>query len=147
MNKTPNDAVEACKRQSAHGPAYPEGYCAKAVREMLGAPSSGDVDHDGDADAMDAWEKVPAAHRHVTSDPHKIPRGVPVFISGGTEGHGHVVVATGYYGRCFSTDMKRAGFFDKQDIADVVRWVHNGRLLGWTDQIGGVSVPVGGVKR
>lgn len=136
-----NVAIRNARQQSRSGPRFNTGYCALAVRTMMGVPSSGDFDHDGDADAMDAWERVPEAHKHRTTDPRKIPRGAAVFWSGGSEGHGHVAIATGWFSRCYSTDITRDGYFDRVPISEIHdRWGLT--LLGWTDQLGGKDIPV-----
>lgn len=118
-------------------PTHDIGMCLKAVRECYGIPALGDFDGDGDADAMDAWKA--AKHKHRVSDPRKIPRGVPVFWSGGTRRHGHVAIATGFVGRCWSTDIKRAGFFDKAPI-DLITERWGMTLLGWVEDLNGRRV-------
>lgn len=86
-------------------------------------------------DAGTAWDN--AKKKHKTSNPMAIPRGVPVFFE--TPGVAdHVVVSLGD-GLCISTDIARRGQVDICKIADIVtRW--NAPLLGWTEDLNGVTV-------
>lgn len=86
--------------------------------------------------ATSAWEH--AVHKHPETDPTKIPRGVPVFWTGGSHGYGHVAVSRGG-GSCWTTDLIRPGKVDVARIADVhARWGLT--LVGWTEDINGVRV-------
>lgn len=114
------------------------GWCAVFTRTAFGAPAIGDHDGDGAADAEDVWKA--AKHKHPETNPARIPRGVPVFWSGGAGDHGHAAVSAGN-ALMWSTDVKRPGYVDLVPIDDVRRkW--GLQLLGWTEDINGVSVYV-----
>lgn len=130
-------AIMHARRQSIDGPPFGVGECLMRVRMCYGIAPAGDFDGDGDADAMDAWERAHFRHRDL--NPTAIPRGVPVFWSGGSHGHGHVAIATGD-GKCWSTDILRPGMFDLVPISDIhAKW--GLLLLGWTEDLNGVRVP------
>lgn len=112
------------------------GWCAVFTRSAFGQPAIGDFDGDGAADAEDMWKA--AKHKHPETNPARIPRGVPIFWSGGASDHGHAAVSAGQ-GLMWSTDIKRAGHVDLAPIDDVRRkWGMN--LLGWTEDLNGVRV-------
>lgn len=116
-------------RSKSPRPTSEPGYCLREVRECYGVPAAA-------LDATQAWDQ--AKRRHPQTDPRKIPRGVPVFWLGGSGGHGHVAISTGW-GRCWSTDILRAGFFDRVPIDAICdRWGLT--LVGWTEDLNGVRV-------
>lgn len=121
--------VAAARQQSEHGPQADEGMCLMMVRSCYGiGPKAGD--------AIGAWRD---AKKHRTSDPNAIPRGYPIFWSGGSKGHGHVAISAGD-GFCWSTDIRRPGFFDRVPITEIHdRWGLT--LLGWTANLNGQPVP------
>lgn len=79
-----------------------EGTCELNVREWFNAPSVGDVDHDGDSDAVDGWESEPKAYRYTSREPDLI--GVPMSFHGGRLGYGHRALLMNK-GHIRSTDM------------------------------------------
>ena len=131
------DAIAAAMKQSATGiPHHGSGECLMAVRECYGFPAVED-------DAIGSWSS--SAHKHRVSDPNRIPRGVPVYWSGGSKGHGHIAIANGD-GTCWSTDIKRIGFFDRVPITQIHD--HWGlTLLGWSEEVNGFLVPQIGAVR
>ena len=130
-------AIVNARHQSEAGPRGVTGTCLVMVRTAYGIPAAGNANQDGDADAFDAWFR--SQHQHRETDPARIPRGVPVFWEGGSEGHGHVAIATGFNGNCWSTDIKRDGFFDRCRISQIhADWGLT--LLGWTEDLNGVRV-------
>lgn len=122
---------EARRRSRSRVPTSALGFCKREVRECYRIPVS------RSADAAGAWEN--ARHKHRETDPASIPRGVPVFWLGGSEGHGHVSISTGAAGH-WTTDLIRPGFFDRTGIARVSRVWTNLRLVGWTEDFDGVPV-------
>lgn len=133
-----NKAIAAARHQSQHGPAFRVGMCKQDVRECYGIAS------DGTPDAVGEWTNCPTARRHPVKpgQEHTIPRGVPVIFGGGSEGHGHIVIATGYEGRCWSPDGPggHPGYFQHVEIGAIpVEWpsLH---LLGWVEELDGVRV-------
>ena len=101
-------AIAEAGRRSEEGPERDSGICLVLVRECYGIGPAGNANLDGDADAFDAWFRSP--HKHRETNPARIPRGVPIFWQGGSANHGHIAIATGFSGNCWSTDIKRKGF-------------------------------------
>ena len=130
-------AIAEARRRSEEGPHRDSGICLILVRECYGIPPGGNANMDGDADAFDAWFR--SEHKHPETNPARVPRGVPIFWQGGSANHGHVAIATGFSGNCWSTDIKRKGYFDRCKITQIHEdW--NLKLLGWTEDLNGVRV-------
>lgn len=105
------------------------GFCQIFVRSCYGIAALW-------PSAASAWEH--AKRRHKTSNARAIPRGVPVFWTGGTGGFGHVALSRGD-GSVWSTDFVRAGRVDVADIDAITRgW--GLKLVGWTEDLNGVRV-------
>lgn len=129
-------ASENARHQSEHGPQFGYGECLLRTRGCFGAPSIGDFDGDGSADAEDGWKAT--QHKHAASDFASIPANVPLWWGGGSSDHGHVAVSAGN-AMCWSTDIRRTGYFDLVPIAEISqRW--GLPFLGWTEDINGVRV-------
>lgn len=122
---------EARRRSRSSTPTSAPGFCKREVRECYRIAVS------RSADAAGAWRN--ARFKHHETDPMSIPRGVPVFWLGGSNGHGHVSIATGSGGH-WTTDLIRPGYFDRTGIARVSRQWPNLRLVGWTEDLDGVRV-------
>lgn len=120
---------EARRRSKSRTPTSEPGYCLREVRECYGVGAKA-------PDAIAAWNA--AQHKHPETDPRKIPRGAPVFWSGGSGGHGHIAIKAGA-ANVWSTDIKRPGYFDKVP-ADLIRQRWGLKLLGWTEDVNGVRV-------
>lgn len=116
------------------------GTCQLWTRTQFGAPSAGDQDRDGDADAVDGWRSEPVTARHSDRNP---PRGVPVAFSGGSRGYGHRAISLGG-GKIRSTDMTatgyRAGVVGTTTIAQIERSM-GVKYLGWSETITGTPIP------
>ena len=125
-------AVERSKKVATYGYAM----CYKFTREVFGHAAVGDVDGDGDADAVDGWKATKFRH----PGDRNPPAGVPVFWSGGRNGYGHAAVSLGN-GLIRSTD---AG--GREIVATVpLKWVEDNwgmKYLGWTEDLGGVKIPL-----
>lgn len=122
-------AIRAARTQSEQGPQFAVGMCLAKVHDCYGIgalfPS-----------AAAAWKG--AKVKHPETDPAKFPRGYPLFWTGGSRGFGHVAIAAGD-GMCWSTDIKRPGFFDKCAITDIHdKWGLT--LVGWTEDLNGRPV-------
>lgn len=115
------------------------GMCQKWTRQIFGAPSVGDVDRDGDADAVDGWKSETQVH----PGDRNPPIGVPVAFSGGRHGNGHRAISLGG-GRLRSTDMDGSrfskGHVGTTTIADCER-VMGVKYLGWSPTISGILIP------
>lgn len=133
MVRSATEAVKAAKATTRNTP----GMCQKQTRTWLGAESPGDVDRDGDVDAVDGWKSEPASARH--TDISKAPAGAPVAWSGGSGGFGHRAISVGG-GFIRSTDAggrgvvatRRWDWFEKN-------W--GLRPLGWSETISGHPIP------
>lgn len=132
MPRTPEEAVAAALAQKANVPDT----CQLTVRTWLDAPSAGDRDRDGDADAYDGWLSEPTTARHYDRNP---PAGYPVAWSGGSSAHGHRALSLGG-GKIRSTDAGGRGV-----VATVpLSWVEQNwglHYLGWSETIDGLTIP------
>jgi hypothetical protein len=83
--------------------------------------------------AISAWLNNP--DKRYTSNPHAVPRGVPVWWTGGT--YGHIAISLGN-GLCASTDWPRAqvGICGINQLS--ASW--GKRFVGWSPSINGVQV-------
>lgn len=131
-------AVAAARNQSAHGPRFGDGECKQRVRELYNVPS------DGAQTASIAWTRTD--HKHTAAAVgglDHIPRGALVWWTGGTPlrnypaGAGHVALSAGG-GWCWSTDIRRTGYFDKVLISSIARTWPRLRWAGWSEDIDGV---------
>lgn len=115
------------------------GMCQKVTRLYYLAPSAGDVDGDGDADAVDGWKSEPASGRHTDRKP---PRGYPVAWSGGKSGHGHRAISLGEVNGKFKirTTDAPTGKVSTQDL-DWPERQWGLKYLGWSETIDGVPIP------
>jgi len=127
---------QAAQRAEASHTNSP-GTCQLWTRTMFGAPSAGDRDHDGDADAVDGWRSEPLHAKH---EDRNAPRGTPVAWAGGAHGFGHRAISLGN-GMIRSTDAGGSG-----KVATVsLNWVeqHWGlRYLGWSETMTGLAIPL-----
>lgn len=117
------------------------GTCQKWTREIFGAPSAGDRDGDGDADAVDGWNSEPVSARHPGD--RKPPAGVPVAFSGGSKGYGHRAVSLGK-GQIRSTDMAGPYYKPGQVGTCSIEQVEKAmgiKYLGWSETITGLTIP------
>lgn len=129
-------AVKRAKADNFNTP----GTCQMWTRELFSAPSSGDQDGDGDADAVDGWKDEPLKARHTDRKP---PAGAPVAWSGGRSGFGHRAISLGPVNGVYmirSTDAGGAG-----RVATVpLSWVERNwglHYLGWSETIAGQRIP------
>ena len=122
-------AVAAARKQWTDGTTFEVGMCLQRVRLCYGiGPRAGD--------AIGAWNAAKSKHR--VTDPTLIPRGYPVFWSGGSHGHGHIAISAGS-GFCWSTDIRRPGRWDRVPITEIhEKWGLT--LLGYTGDLNGVKI-------
>ena len=130
---------EVAVKNALHSTTNVPRTCQLWTRTQYDAPSAGDVDLDGDADAVDGWLSEPYNLRHPGD--RKPPVGVPVAWSGGSSGNGHraIVVAPGMIR---STDAAGSGRVGTVPLDWVERnWgLH---YLGWSESIDGILIPDG----
>jgi hypothetical protein len=125
------------------------GTCQSTVRGWFAAPSVGDVDGDGDADAVDGWESEPKAYRHPGD--RNPPPGVPLSFEGGSRGFGHRAMSLAHKGHIRSTDMNGNTYsptFTSTVSSEttsaaiaVLEQQMNQRYLGWSETIDGQLIP------
>jgi hypothetical protein len=136
--RTPKQAVAAALATKTNTP----GWCQAQVREWLDAPSAGDFDGDGAADAEDGWKKEPLAARR--SD--KTGRaGFPASFLGGSHDNGHralfvapgIVRSTDFNG---VTKRYQAGVVGNGTI-DQVAAAMGVTYVGWSTTMDGVPIP------
>lgn len=129
-------AVEKALKQTTNVP----GTCQLATRQWYNAPSVGDVDKDGDADAVDGWKSEPANAKRFDRFP---PRGYPVAFGGGSKGYGHRAISLGN-GMIRSTDMEN-GRYKKGVVGNATIWEIEASMgvhyLGWSTTISGFAIP------
>jgi hypothetical protein len=112
--------------------------CQLKTRGWFNAPSAGDQDDDGDADAYDGWLSEPVSARHPGD--RNPPAGVPVSWRGGSNGNGHRAISLGN-GEVRSTDAPYRG---KVGTVDLNWFERNWGVvyLGWSDTIDGHRIPL-----
>ena len=123
--KTPAQAIAFARRNKTFEP----GFCLRYVRTAYGVDP-------GFASAADAWRG--AAFKHPVKSGMQVPRGAPVYWTGGSHGFGHIAIATGN-GNCWSTDAGGSGVVAKVNIDELTtRFGLN--FEGWAEDIHGVRV-------
>jgi hypothetical protein len=141
--RTSSKAIEAAKGQTRNVP----GTCQLNVRTWFNAPSAGDQDGDGDADAVDGWKSEPLKARHVGD--RNPPRGKPLAFKGGRKGYGHRALSG--VRSVFSTDMYnnryRSGYTSRvtgTTTSDAIAKIERSMgvtYVGWSDTIDGYPIP------
>jgi hypothetical protein len=138
-----SQAIAAAKGQTRNV----VGTCQLNVRIWFNAPSAGDQDGDGDADAVDGWKSEPLSARHVGD--RNPPAGRPLSFKGGSRGFGHRALSG--VNSVFSTDMQNnlykagvtsrvTGASTSEAIAKIERAM-NVSYVGWSDTIDGFPIP------
>jgi hypothetical protein len=123
--RTPAQAIAAARRTTTFEPEK----CLVFVRTMFGVPALFNS-------AADAWRG--AKFKHPVSSGMQVPRGAPVFWTGGSHGFGHIAIGTGN-GACWSSDAGGQGHTAKVNIDELtVHW--NLDFQGWAEDINGVHV-------
>lgn len=135
MVRSATDAVKAAGVTTTNIP----GMCQKVTRTWFGVASAGDVDGDGDADAVDGWKREPESARHTDRRP---PIGAPVAWSGGSGGFGHRAICISDEPDPFirSTDANGRGKVGNRRLS----WFEKNwglHYLGWSTTMSGVPIP------
>lgn len=123
--KTGNQAIAFARKNRE----FPPGFCLKYVRTAYGVgplfPS-----------AAEAWRN--AQFKHLVGSGMQVPRGVPVYWTGGSQGFGHIAIAAGN-GTCWSTDAGGSGIVAKVKIDDLTaKWGID--FKGWAEDVNNVRV-------
>lgn len=130
--RTPAQAVKAALQTKHNVP----GMCQFQTRTWLDAPSAGDFDGDGAADAEDGWKKEPARAKHSDRNP---PAGYPVFYSGGSNDNGHRALSLGH-GKIRSTDAPSRGVTSTVAL-DFPEKNWGLKYEGWSETMDGIPIP------
>lgn len=141
--RTGSQAITAAKGQTRNDP----GMCQAVTRGWFNAPSVGDQDGDGDADAVDGWKSEPLSARHVGD--RNPPPGRPLSFKGGRNGYGHRALSA--VKSVFSTDMLnnvyKAGYTSRvtgTSTSDAIAKIERSMgvtYVGWSDTIDGFPIP------
>lgn len=127
--RTGAQAIALARSMSKTGVWVGVGYCLKTIRGLYGVNAKY-------PDASTSWKN--AKHKVRVSSGNDVPRGVPVYWTGGSSGYGHIAISTGG-GNCWSTDWARPGRIDKARINDITSgW--NLKLEGYAWEINDVIV-------
>ena len=101
------------------------GHCHKTCQDAWGLPVMY-------ASAIDAWNHIPAQHRHTNLD--TAPIGAPVFFSGGQ--YGHVALMSDKKGILISTDAPTRDYIGEVPVSYFTKkWGKT--LLGWASMYNG----------
>lgn len=136
MPNTPYDRAEIVARAKASTTNVPN-TCQLWTRTICGAPSAGDFDGDGAADAEDGWKSEPAKYRHPGD--RNPPAGVPVSYGGGSRDNGHRAITLGN-GMIRSTDAAGWGRVGTVPL-DWPEKTWGLTYLGWSDTCDGWLIP------
>lgn len=136
--RTPSQAVAAA-RATKHN--VPES-CQFTTRIWLDAPSAGDFDGDGAADAEDGWKKEPVTARRF--DKRGIP-GYPAAFLGGSHDNGHralfvepnILRSTDFNGVTKRYDPGVVGEGTVDEVADAM----NVTWAGYSLTMDGIRIP------
>ncbi len=138
MVRSRESAVKVALSEHTNDP----GMCQMVTREWFDAPSVGDFDNDGSADAEDGWKHEPASTRHPLD--RRPPRGTPVSWGGGSSDSGHRAISLGEIDGVFmirSTDAAGRGRIGTVPLS----WVEKQwglPYLGWSETISGLRIPI-----
>lgn len=125
------------------------GTCQMVTRGWYDAPSAGDRDGDGDADANDGWLSEPPKFRHLGD--RNPPKGVPLYFRNlpgkpAKTAYGHRAATRSTGGNCRSTDMSNgryaAGVTGNATIAQIEKSMGL-HYVGWSETITGQLIPLG----
>lgn len=136
---TPKEAIATARSWSKSRKFMGVGMCLATVRQYYGVGA-------GIPTAADSWAM--SDHKRGVREGKSVPRGTPVYWTGGSEGSGHIAISVGG-GVCLSTDWREPGKIDYAHIDDITS--HWGLTFrGYTFEVNGVQVwapapPVGTV--
>lgn len=129
FGRTPAEAIAIARSWCLSRRFVGVGQCLRTVRQYYAVPSKYGT-------AAASW--FAADHKHFASDGRDVPRGAPVYWTGGSRGAGHVAISVGG-GVCLSTDWKEPGRIDYANINDITsHW--NIDFKGWSREVNDVVV-------
>lgn len=127
--RSPEAAIGVARSWSQSGRYVGVGQCLRTVRQYYNVGSKYGT-------AALCW--YAANNKHRVRSGYAVPRGVPVYWTGGSRGAGHIAISVGG-GLCLSTDWKRAGRIDYARIDDITRyWGLN--FQGFANEVNDVVV-------
>lgn len=127
--RSPEEAIAFARSWSQRGVYVGVGQCLRTVRTFFNVSSKYGT-------AAGSWWA--ADHKHRVRGGLAVPRGVPVYWTGGSSGAGHVALSVGG-GVCLSTDWKRSGRIDYARINDITsHWGLD--FQGFANEINDVQV-------
>jgi hypothetical protein len=106
------------------------GMCLQVCRQWAGIGSCW-------PDASTAWREALDKHAGDRSD---IPRGAPVYWTGGSQGHGHIAISVGG-GQVRSTDANGSGNVATRPLSWFDTNWSSLDFAGWAEDINGVHIP------
>lgn len=139
MVRSNTEAVAAAKKSTSNVP----GTCQLWTRTQFLAPSAGDRNKDGDADANDGWASEPVSAR-VVGD-RTPPPGAPLYFKNadGT-GFGHRCISIDAKGTARSTDMSN-GRYTRGKVGNAsistIEKAMGLTYVGWSRTITGIPIP------
>lgn len=132
-------ALANARKQTRNVP----GTCQMATRNWFGAPSAGDRDKDGDADANDGWLSEPVSAR-VPGD-RRPPEGAPLYFKNRDgSGFGHRCISENLAGHARSTDMLNGRFSSGNTSTCTIEQIERAMglvYIGWSRTITGIPIP------
>lgn len=129
MPRDMHQALAWAREQHQSGSTQWHGLCQKFVRSCYDVPAFF-------PSAAAAWQGAELKHRE--TDGTKVPRGVPFFWTGGSQGFGHVALSAGG-GKCWSNDINVSGGISLVAINEIThRWRQTPQ--GWTADLNRVRV-------
>lgn len=144
MIRNREEAAQAAESTKTNVP----GTCQKTVREWFAAPSVGDVDGDGRADAEDGFKSEPKSAVHLD---RRAPRGTPFSFLGGRNDDGHraisvhlpptgeaILRSTDFNGQ---TKRYQAGVVGNGTVSEVAAAM-GVTPVGWSETISGQRIPL-----
>lgn len=134
--RSTEQAIAYCRTLGTRGTDIGVGLCMRNARTAYGLPAVGDVDRDGDADAVDGFRSSRLRESFAVG---RRRRGGFLYWGGGRNGYGHVAIPTGD-GLCWSPGTPaRPGRWHKVSPDEITRgW--GLEPLGWAADLGGVTV-------
>lgn len=124
-------AFSHLKRMKDNHVSGVRGYCHKTCQNAWALP----VKY---ASAIDAWNHVPAKHRH--TDPSKAPIGAPHFWAGGD--YGHVALQSDKKGIVIGTDAPTGNYVGEVAVTWFAKnW--GKKYLGWASVYNDVELQLG----
>jgi len=137
---TREEALELARKKKTNVP----NACQKVTRDYYGAPSAGDQDKDGDADANDGWKSEPEKWQHPGD--RKPPAGVPLYFKNKSgRGNGHRAISlpkfrvrsTDFNGATKKHDLGKMGSGTIEEVEKAMSLVY----VGWSESITGILIP------